>query len=402
MIKNSAVKQLDYDAILNEFKGNKTQLQVLLNAVENNEIMEWNYWKHKNKIEDIDLRGLYLPNTILIGIDLSGADLSFSNLNNSNLSSSELSGTVFIDANLENSKFIHSQMYGTALTRSNLRGANFDGASLNSAYLKEADITGAIFQGTTYYNWTITDIKCNYIMRGINELIKEPHSKDYEVGEFEQLYKDTNKLEYIFVDEFTVIDILLMEKVVNEINDQNKDFDLKLDCFHQRGQARAEFVITDLSKSKDTIEEINNKFKSLKLEYKHKLELANMKSDTLQDVLKSFINSPQTVTNTITHNYQIENSSLVLLTNNLDNDPLFRNNLKKELLDIRNEISRVYELSEYNDSIVCLTEAEKAIDVEDSSKVIENLKKAGKVVLDTSISIGSSIATDFLKKIIGL
>lgn len=276
----------------NNFNGNLKHLSIILDALEKGNIRIWNEWRLENTEELPDLKGINLIGENLVGINLIGADLSGADLLKADLSSGEVSGVILVGATLVETKFIHATIYGGGLGRANLQNANLDGATLNSATLSNATLTGAIIRGISRTGWKIENIKCDYVYLDQDGKMREPDEGFYDPGEFEKLYRYSPKIKHVFIDEFTNIDILIMDKVVQEINEQNPEYELKLDCFHARGKPRAEFVIRDIRDSEKILAEIKDKHEATKRKFIHKLELANMKAETYRDALSMSIKEP--------------------------------------------------------------------------------------------------------------
>lgn len=202
------------DRLQKNFKGNIKHLNILCDALRKETIRIWNEWRLDNASELPDLRGINLVGENLVGINLIGADLSGADLSKANLSTGELSGVILAGATLVESKFIHATLYGGGLGNANLQNANLDGAALNSATLSNATLTGAIIRGISTTGWKIDNIKCDFVFLDQDCKIREPDEGFYNRGEFEKLYQYSPKIKHIFIDDFTLVDILIMDKVV--------------------------------------------------------------------------------------------------------------------------------------------------------------------------------------------
>lgn len=135
-------------------------------------VSQWNEWRAKNQMVDVDLRMAELQ-----GIDLQGADLSMVDLTRANLSRAKLSGARlslatlnevnleeadlgipnidsddgFEGANLSSSDARKANLRKARLVCSNLIGTNLSGSDLTGANLEEAnlglaDLSGAILR----------------------------------------------------------------------------------------------------------------------------------------------------------------------------------------------------------------------------------------------------------------
>ena len=63
-----------------EFTGNKTQLRMLLEASDNDNVTDWNKWRKKNPGVRPNLRGADLSDCSLLGVNLAGAILNNASL----------------------------------------------------------------------------------------------------------------------------------------------------------------------------------------------------------------------------------------------------------------------------------------------------------------------------------
>jgi uncharacterized protein YjbI with pentapeptide repeats len=374
----------------NNFKGNVKHLNILLDSLE----------KGKIRIYDgelPDLKGINLIGVNLIGINLIGADLSGADLSKADLSTSELSGVILVGATLVETKLIHATIYGGGLGKANLQNANLDGAVLNSATLSLATLTGATIRGISTTAWNIENIKCDYVYIDQEGKTREPSEGFYDPGEFEKLYRYSPKIEHIFIDEFTNIDILIMDKVVQEINEQNPEYELKLDCFHARGKPRAEFVIRDIRDSEKIRAIIKAKHEEQKRELIHKLELADMRAETYRDALSMTIKEPTIL---IEH-LELNDYKKIWLESQESTDG-YRDKLIMELSELREALKNKSYTIEQDQAVGEIADAEKAAKSGDGPGAIKHLKSAGKWVLDVSTNLGTNIATELLKKSMGL
>jgi uncharacterized protein YjbI with pentapeptide repeats len=147
------------------------------------------------------------------------------------------------------------------LFKANLRGANLVKIRLNNATL-----TGVYLYGTGRDDWIIDGIRCDFVCWDDNPYFDEdekeqeqqwkrehrvPRDRDFQPGEFEELYKQLPTFKYVFEHGLTPLDPLIMDQVVQAIHERRPDIELRLDSFHSRGQAHAVFTVLH----KDDIEE---------------------------------------------------------------------------------------------------------------------------------------------------
>ena len=238
-------------------------------------------------------------------------DFSDTNLQESNLSSSEFNESKFDNADMQGADlrksdfcyafFNKSKLRGANLRKAKIRGADVSEvdfshadltesdlcrATLTKARLEHADISGCILYGTSRDEWKIINIKCSFVFWDEKGQIRDPKDREFDKGEFEKLYEEFPKFEYIFINGFTPIDAFLIDQVVQEINSQNPDFELKLDSFHSRGLARAVFTIRNKTYAEDALEKI-------RLSYEKKIVALETERETLEKCFMLAIKEPR-------------------------------------------------------------------------------------------------------------
>lgn len=117
--------------------------------------------------------GASLPNSLLVGEDLSFTDLSGANLEGSNLSDCDLRFTSFHSANLKGVNLHNSDLRGailfscnlenTDLSCANLAWSTASGANLREANLTEADLRSCLLDHSNLLNANLTAAKIGYI-----------------------------------------------------------------------------------------------------------------------------------------------------------------------------------------------------------------------------------------------
>lgn len=242
---------------------NEEHLKILKQGVE-----VWNQWRkeypdvkpdlskvdlskadlHGVHLNEVNLREANLHEAILYKAILSWADLHEATLSKVDLNGTDLRGTDFYKADLRKTSLIRAILVRANLNkadlhRADLRGADFRGATFVQTNLSEADITGAKLYGTARDDWVIDGIKCEYVFWDWEWKNRTPKDRNFRSGEFEELYKHLPTFEYYFKHGFTALDAVVMSRVVQAINDQRPEFELKLDSFHSRGQPHAKFTI---------------------------------------------------------------------------------------------------------------------------------------------------------------
>jgi len=254
-----------------------------------------------SNFNNADLREANLKDSNLLradfsGADLSGADLSGANLTdvkmfNSILNNSNFNGANLRNVNLNNSILCNVNLYKanlwqTDLSGTNLRDANLELSILVKTNLTNANITGVNLYATAREEWIINNIRCDYFYNDSNRKTRIPNARDFKKGEFEERYEQLATFEFIFEKGFSPIDAFIMDQVVQAINEQQPEIELKLDSFHSRGQPRAVFTVFHREYTEDALKQIT-------YQYEQKIKYLEGKNEALNDVISSYINKPQ-------------------------------------------------------------------------------------------------------------
>lgn len=218
----------------------------------------WNQWRDAHPEAAIDLQEAVLEETALKDINLSGANLRQANLrkarlHRANLANANLSEADLYRTNLFKTNLRHAHLLATSgllasfnktdLSEADLRNADLREASFIEANLSAADLSGAKLYGTARDDWQIDGIRCEYVYWDRKRAVRTPRDRNFRPGEFEELYKQLPTIAYYFEHGFTPLDPLIMDQVVQAIQAQHPEFELKLDSFHSRGQPHAVFTV---------------------------------------------------------------------------------------------------------------------------------------------------------------
>lgn len=151
----------------------------------------WNKWREESLIVSPDLtktnfskkksilKGANMRNANLNEADFSGVDFSEANFSEAQLIGADLSRAKFKKADLGRANFS-----GANLSNSNLHRANLSGADLSRANLSGADL-----YATSRDYWKINGVKCDYVYWSRDRKTRTPESRNFSLGEFEELYK---------------------------------------------------------------------------------------------------------------------------------------------------------------------------------------------------------------------
>jgi hypothetical protein len=213
------------------------------------------------------------------------------------------------------------------------------------------------------------------------------------------------------MDNFTVIDIIVMDQVVQEINIQHPGYELKLDTFHHRGKHRAVFTINDRKKIDTVHAEIATK-------YENNMKALEGKFDDLLKHIEMITKHPQiiydignmNIGDTYNINGQVGAVGPKASAHHINFNKLWEEfsskidlpELADELSQLRKELKEKATNDGHYQEIAEIAEAEIAAKEGKGPKVLEHLKNAGKWTLSVAEKIGTSLATSALKSVLGL
>jgi uncharacterized protein YjbI with pentapeptide repeats len=145
------------------FKGNKTQLRMILEASDRDDVTLWNNWRKNNPDVQPDLRhacfdecrlyGINLDNAILTGASFDGAHLLKATFNGARLTNSSFNfvyayGAEFKNAKCNNVAFERADLKETDFTSATLQKTEFRNADLEKARMREVNLKGAQMEYT--------------------------------------------------------------------------------------------------------------------------------------------------------------------------------------------------------------------------------------------------------------
>jgi uncharacterized protein YjbI with pentapeptide repeats len=181
----------------------------------------------------VDFSGLDLSRVNLSGVDLSGVDFRQSDLRRAILRGSKLYGSNLSGKNLSDAD----------LQGADLRKANLGEANLNRSNLERADLTGAVLFRTAREGWHIEGIQCEYIFCDREGRTPFPKSRVFRPGEFEMLFKQRPSVEFGLEHGFTPLDAFVIDQVIQTVDGEHPEFELKLDSLHASGQPHVSLTV---------------------------------------------------------------------------------------------------------------------------------------------------------------
>jgi uncharacterized protein YjbI with pentapeptide repeats len=224
------------DRVQKNFKGDRKHLELLLAAIEKEDINIWNTWRTKNLtitplLSGINLSNANLENAILNNAILSEANFEGANLQNANLWLSTCEKANFSGANIHIANLARANLSKAHLVRANIGGGDVQSANLRDANLvyctlagtdlRESDLTGIVTHGWNVSDIIVDDVTCAYIFVDMDRKVKVPKDRNFEKGEFEQLIYKHNAINDAFLSD--VIEKRLIKHVF--ISYVNEDYE---------------------------------------------------------------------------------------------------------------------------------------------------------------------------------
>jgi len=244
---------------------------------------------HNLHIVEASLRKANLSSASITYSDLSGADLSGANLGEAELFESDLRMTKFIGANLQKASLEHADLWKSNMKKANLKDADLRYCRLVDSNLTGAILTGARLYGTARDDWTIRDVESKYVYCDEEGKHRSPRDRDLESGEFERLYETLPTIEYIFENEMSPIDPLVMDRVVQAIRERRPEFDIKIDSINARGLAPSmKFTVQHDEHKEPALEEIGK-------EYEGKIKQLESERDRYWEAIRHALDKPREV-----------------------------------------------------------------------------------------------------------
>ncbi|MBL7154202.1 MAG: pentapeptide repeat-containing protein [Phycisphaerae bacterium] len=258
----------------------------------------WNQWRKENPhirpdLSRVDFHepNLNLPN--LTRVNLATADLKYADLGGWNLYGVNLSNTWLCLANLAHAKLQeatlrHADLTDVDLYMTQLEGADLQDANLQYATLVCTNLTGATLTGARLYatardEWTINNVKCDYVYWDLNGSQRCPKGRTLEPGEFERLYEALPTIEYIFEEGMTPVDPLIMDRVVQGIRSKHPEFDIRIDSINARGLAPSiRFTVLCEEHKEPALEQIRT-------DYEKRIRRLEVDKDRLHDALNQVL-----------------------------------------------------------------------------------------------------------------
>lgn len=202
------------------------------------------------KLACVNLTSVKLSGTSFEGATLSGAHLNSVkanwvdfrrvSLHKASLRDSYVRDCDFDKANLfgvdaTNARLRNCDFYNVTMSEACLRGVDFGRSNLSSANLDGSDITGAILSQTITENWSVKGIICEYVYFDEEGKHRIPPTRNFEAGEFEELYSWFPGFTYYFKDSMHALDPYVISVIVSGLNISLPDLHLEIEAITGRG-----------------------------------------------------------------------------------------------------------------------------------------------------------------------
>jgi uncharacterized protein YjbI with pentapeptide repeats len=290
----------------------------------------------------------------------------------------------------------------TLLVNFDLRGVDLRETNLLQANLSGADITGAKLWGSARENWIIDGIRCEYVYWDEAGEVRTPPDRDFRPGEFEELYKQLPSFEYVFAQGFTPLDPLIMDRVVQAINEQHKEFSLELVNFDKRGEPHATFTVCRLDyveKAKKSVTKIYEKtIEYLRQENEEKNRLIERQNNFIDQLIKKTPSIEDLKQMGDTCNINIYGGQIGAVGQSASASGNIFQQITPELSHLHEEMRNAAANPAQNAAADEVAKAEQAAKQQDEPKMRQHLKNAGKFAVDCAQKIGSEALAEYLKK----
>ncbi len=186
---------------------------------------------------------------------------------------------LLVSGDGQNQSFRGKNLHGAYLVGAKLQNSDLRETKLIQTDLSQSNITGAKLYGSSRESWIIDGIICDYVYLDVEGKERTPKDRNFEQGEFEDLYKQLPEFMYYFEHGFSPLDAVVMDRVVQTINEQYPEFDLKLKNFEATGTPHATFTIF----RKESIAEAEKQVSTI---YERRIIELEAQKSQLMDVIK--------------------------------------------------------------------------------------------------------------------
>jgi uncharacterized protein YjbI with pentapeptide repeats len=286
----------------------------------------------------------------------------------------------------------------TRLVNFDLRDKDLRETDLRQANLSGTDITGAKLWGSAREGWIIDGIRCDYVYWDEAGEVRTPPARDFRPGEFEELYKQLPSFEYVFAQGFTPLDPLIMDRVVQAINEQHKEFSLELVNFDKRGEPHATFTVCRLDYVEKAKEQITAGYEASKGSPEQQAQLMAAVLGLIENQSKLIDKIPSPRELTMGDTYNISGGQIGAIGQHASASGNTFQQITAELSRLHEAMRNAAANPAQNAAADEVAKAEQAAKQQNEPKMRQHLKNAGKFALDCAKTIGTDVAAEYLKK----
>jgi uncharacterized protein YjbI with pentapeptide repeats len=295
------------------------------------------------------------------------------------------------------------KLQGAHLVNADLRSLDLRETDLMQANLSGADITGAKLWGSARDNWIIDGIRCDYVYWDEAGEQRTPPDRDFRPGEFEELHRQLPTFEYVFANGISLLDPLIMNRVVEAINERHKEFSLELVSYDKRGKPHATFTVCHLDYVEKAKEQIADSYEQNRIAPERQEQLlsdfAKMLQTSLENQSKLIDKIPSSRELTMGDTYNISGGQIGAI----GKKALAAGNTFQQIIA---DLSRLHEAMrntaaspEQKAAAEDIAKAEQAARQQDEPAMRRHLKNAGQWALDCAKEIGAEALAEYMKKL---
>lgn len=403
-----------------------------------------------------NLSGVILSSADLSGANLSDAKLSGVNLSVAKLSGADLSGALLSRANLSDAKLREADLSDANLSGANLRHANLSGANLRSANLRSANLRSAVCSQADFSDALLSEAclinshlngatlnrarlwetqRAGWSVKGITceSVYWDAEGKElttFNPGDFERLYAEKVRVLIKYPDGISPLEIVTLPALIQHLAASRPGCKLRFESILEAsGGAIVSIVVEDAKDiAPGQMEMLRAALQSEAEEKAQRLRQALESESRTVLSLRGEVNALERMVDRLVSKptYYLKGGDVKMGDeynigqagaagpNAHAHDMTFNQiggNIEKsmslaqladELAKLRQAMSQEAQNPSHFITLGKVAEAEVAAKEQNSSKVAESLKAAGKWALDVSTKIGVSVATEAIKQSMGM
>lgn len=368
-----------------------------------------------------DLRDAELVSATLDEAELNGADLRGADLRRADLSGADLSGANFVRANLSEANL----SYATC-EQANFSNADLTLARLLRARLDDATLTGARLWESQRAGWSIKGVICESVYWDK----KGEDANTFGPGDFERLYAEKVKVLLRYPDGISPLEVVTLPALLQHLEASRPGCKLRFESI-LNGPGGAVVTIAIEEAEDASPEQMTRLRAAIQSEAEQKAQrlrealegekqsvlLLKGEVRTLERMVDKLLSRPtfylQGGDARVGDEYNTGQAGAVgpqahahdMTFNQIGGNierAMDLSALAGELATLRKAMGREATDTGHYIALGEVAKAEEAARANDSSKVAQSLKAAGKWTLDVATKIGTSLATEALKESMGM